>query len=87
MTHDNRNRAGKTFAQLLGIGTVIVVANVFVNAMVLPHIELPNLPRLPDIPGWIGTVVGKIKLIVLAIVILLAVVGEQTARRRGRDFA
>lgn len=82
MTRDNHNRSAKTFAQLLGIVVVIVIANVLVNALALPYIELPDLPDLPDVPGWIGFIVGKVKLIVLAIVILLAIVGEETARRR-----
>jgi len=84
MTHDNHNPAAKRFAQLLGIAIVIVIANMLVNALALPHIELPDLP---DVPGWIGFIVGKVKLIVLAIVILLAIVGEETARRRGSEGA
>jgi hypothetical protein len=85
MTHGNFNRAAKTWAQLLGIAVVIVIANVFMNAVALPHIDLPDLPDLPDIPDWIAVIASKVKLIVLAIVILLAIVGEETARRHGSD--
>jgi hypothetical protein len=83
MSHDNHNPAAKTFAQLLGIAVVIVIANV----VALPHIDVHDLPDLPDIPGWVGFVVAKFKLIVVAIVILLAIAGEQAARRRRGDGA
>jgi hypothetical protein len=87
MVHDNRDRAGKTVAPLLAVALVVVIANVGMNAVAL-HVEvpdLPDLPDLPDIPGWIRFILGKGKLIVIAIFLVLAVVGQETTRRRGND--
>jgi hypothetical protein len=55
MTHGNPNRAVKTWAQLLGIAVLIVTTNVLMNAVALPHIDLPDLSDLPDIPDWMAS--------------------------------
>lgn len=72
----------KALVRVLAGALAIVLVNVILNAVALPHIDLPELP---DFPGWLGFLLGTGKVIVIAVIIVLAVIGEELARRGGDD--
>jgi hypothetical protein len=65
-----------------GFLALAVVLNLVVRVVPLPDLDLPSL-ALPEIPGWLHTVVRAKNLIVAAVVVGI-VVAAVVDERRGR---
>lgn len=70
-----------------GVLTLAVVVAVFFLTRRLTPADLPDLPDLPfpDLPDWLGPILKWGKLVVLAVIGALAVIGQLELRRRRRD--
>jgi len=58
---------------IAGLLVAVIVINVLLRVLPLPDIDLPSI-SLPDIPGWVRTVV-KVKNWLLIGVVLLVIAG------------
>jgi hypothetical protein len=70
-------------AKVAGQALVAALAIAAFLLLPLPHIDLPAI-SLPDLPGWLEFLLGPGKLVILAVVVVLAALGE-TERRRRRE--
>jgi hypothetical protein len=85
MSDDDRS-ARSVATGVAGIVVAVIVVNVVVRLLPLPDVDLPSI-SLPDLPGWVGTVV-KVKnwvLIALVVVVAIGFAAERHDARRGRD--
>jgi len=82
---EHGERASRIAVKFLVAAILVVAANVLARLVALPHIDLPSI-SLPDLPGWLAFLLGPGKYIILAVILVLAVVGE-SERRRSSDEA
>lgn len=70
---------GEILLGVIGVGA-------FFKFVALPSIDIdpPSLPLpdLPDLPGWVGTIAGPGKFVVLLVIAILVAVDEVEKRKR-----
>jgi len=73
----------KTAQGVAGFVVIVIVLNVLPRVIGLPDIDLPSI-SLPDVPGWVHTVL-KVKNWALIALVAVLVVAAVLAARSGDD--